>query len=161
MGLVCLDNHVLIWGIKEEASPGQEPMIPLAKSYLKHLADTSTNVIIPSVVVAEFLMRIPTQLHATVTNLFNKSFTVAPFDTAAATNFARIWQTQKDKNLIEELILSGKTKQELKIDSMIVAIAVSRGAELIISHDEGLKRFADGFIPVHDIPFISQQNYLL
>lgn len=158
MRLVCLDNHVLIWGIKEEATEGQESMIPRAKAFIESLDNPDYSVLIPTIVIGEFLMRIPVDMHATVMNLFNRSFIVAPFDMIAASKFAEIWQTKKAQEVINELVKSGKTREELKVDRMIVAIAVSREAECIYSHDEALKIFAQGYIAVKEIPFISKQS---
>lgn len=45
----------------------------------------------------------------------------------------------------------------MKIDRMIVATAVSRKADCIYSEDEGLKAFAEGYIPVYPIPYIAKQ----
>ena len=65
MSLVCFDNHVLVWGIKEQATPGQEDMIPRTKAFISKLQNDKVHVLIPSVVVAEFLMPIPPDMHAT------------------------------------------------------------------------------------------------
>lgn len=161
MKLVCLDSHILIWSIKEEATPGQEAMIPKSKAFLRWLDETNTRVLIPTVIIAEFLMRIPPDMHTTVSNLMQQDFLIAPFDTQAAANFSKIWQTNKEQKVIRELIASGKTRQELKVDSMIVAIAVSRNAECVYSYDDGLKKFANGYIDVKQIPELPEQKALL
>tara|TARA_Y100000310_G_C20069107_1_gene528503 strand:+ start:51 stop:551 length:501 start_codon:yes stop_codon:yes gene_type:complete len=158
MKLVCFDNHVLIWGIKEEASPGQEDMIPRAKSFIKELDESNTKVLIPSVVIAEFLMRIPPEAHTTITNLFSKSFLVASFDTAAASHFATIWQAKKNQGGIAKIQEEmGTTREELKVDALIVATAVSHQVERIYSHDRGVKAFGEGFVDVQEVPFIPSQ----
>ena len=158
MAIVCIDTNILIWGIKEEANQGQEEMIPRAKSFLKSLENTATKILIPSIVMAEFLMRIPSELHPTITNLFSKNFLVVPFDIAAATQCSKIWRDQKDSTAIKQLVANGSTRAELKADRMIVATALSRSAECIYSHDKTLKIFANGFIQVKDIPFIPKQT---
>ena len=157
MSLVCFDNHILVWGIKEQATLGQEDMIPRAKALIKHLDEIHDHILIPSVVVAEFLLPIPSEEHALVLNLFNRSFLVASFDTAAASIFAKIWRSKKEQSVIDALAKGGKTRTELRTDSQIVAIAVSQKAECIYSHDEALKSFAKDYIDVKEIPFIPQQ----
>jgi len=158
MNLVCFDNHVLVWGIKEQATPGQEEMIPRTKALIHKLQEDRIHVLIPSVVIAEFLMPIPLDMHATVINLFDKAFVVVPFDAAAASQFARIWLSNKGQELVNGLIRSGSTKAELKVDSLIVATAVSHNAECIYSDDSGVKAFAQGFVQVRNIPFLSEQT---
>lgn len=89
MSLICFDTHVLIWGIKEEAKEGQEDRIPLTKRFIDKLS-ADDNVLIPSIVMAEFLIPIPSKQHAMVINLFKKKFIIAPFDALAASKFALI-----------------------------------------------------------------------
>lgn len=158
LNVVCFDHHILVWGIKEQATAGQEEMVPRAKAFLKSLTETQTHVLIPSIVIAEFLMPIPLELHATVVNLFDRSFMVVPFDSAAASAFARIWQAKKGQAIVEDLVANGKTRAELRADSMIVATAYARNASCIYSHDNGVKAFAKDFILVKDIPVVPQQQ---
>jgi len=35
MAVVCLDSQILVWGIKQQATAGQEDMIPRANAFLK------------------------------------------------------------------------------------------------------------------------------
>ncbi len=156
MSLICFDNHVLIWGIKEQAKEGQEDKISLAKRFIDKLS-ADDNVLIPSIVLAEFLIPIPPDQHAMVINLFNKNFIIAPFDALAASKFALIWQTNKPPETAKQLIKDNATRAELRADSMIVATAVARKAECIYSYDGWVKKFAKGFIEVREIPFVPQE----
>ena len=161
MKTICLDTHILIWGIKEQSSLGQEEMIPRAKRFLRHLESEHNIVLVPSVVVAELLMSIPPNLHATVTNLLDKGFVIPPFDLQASTHFARIWQDKQNQGVIEQLKHNYQAKrEEIKADCLIVATALSRGAECIYSYDSKLKIFASGHINVEDIPIIPDQQPL-
>ncbi len=154
--IICLDNNVLLWGIKEDCSEGQEEMIPRTKEFIDSIS-LDTTVIVPSIVVGEFLMRIPEKLHAMVINLFNKNFIIAPYDPLCASKFATIWKANKPPEEAEKIMKLGTTRAELKADSMIVATAVARKADCIYSNDRGIKTFAKGFISVKDIPFIEKQ----
>jgi predicted nucleic acid-binding protein len=155
MNLVCVDSHLLIWGIKSEATLGQEKMIPIAKGFIKHLNDEHTKVMIPSIVVAEFLLKIPPTAFQTITNLIDMNFMVVSFDAKAACKFAEIWQQRF--NEVKHSLTEPKTRDALKADSMIVATAVANNAQCLYSHDEGVKSFAKGYIPVEEIPFIATQ----
>lgn len=150
MQLVCLDTHILIWGIKEEASEGQENMIPIAKAFFKE-ADLKENlqIQIPSIVVGEFLMRIPPDLHITVMNLLQTSFQIPPFDLASASAFATIWQgKERLRNSLKDEI----SREKMKVDCQIVAIATTHTADCIFSHDKYLTKFAEGYIRVKELP---------
>jgi len=79
----------------------------------------------------------------------------------AASQFAKIWLSKKGQEFVNNLIKSGRTKAELKIDSLIVATAISQKAECIYSHDDGVKAFAQDYIEVKEIPFIPRQTSML
>ena len=120
MEIVCLDNHILVWGIKEEASSGQEEMIHRAKRFFKWLDNEGYKVLIPANVIAEFLMLIPHEGHGKVISQFNRYFIVAPFDTAAASCFAKIWRKRNDDGTIERLKENGVTKNKITGISLIL-----------------------------------------
>ena len=66
MSLIVLDTQILIWAVKREATPGQEPMIEKAARYLEHLDKCKDQMIIPGVVVSEFLANVPDERQAAV-----------------------------------------------------------------------------------------------
>ncbi len=107
MKLVCLDNHILIWGIKEEATPGQEDMVHKARLFFKWLDENDIKALIPANVLAEFLMLISHERHEEVIRLFNKYFIVVPFDAAAASCYAKVWQERNDDGTIDKLKQEG------------------------------------------------------
>jgi predicted nucleic acid-binding protein len=158
MKQVCVDNHVLLWGLREVATDGQEEMIPRTKQFLKDCEETSTRILVPSVVLAELLTAIEPKYHALTTNLLEKGFSIAPFDAAAAQAFAKLWQQRKESGLVDRIRAEdGATRQELKADCMIVAIALVRKAEAIYSHDGKLRKFSDGLVPVLEVPRLQEQ----
>ena len=55
MKLVCVDNHVLVWGIKEQAMDGQEDMIPRTKAFFDDCKKNDIQIMVPAVVVGEML----------------------------------------------------------------------------------------------------------
>lgn len=156
--IVCLDTHILIWGIQNSSSLGQEDMIQKAIDLLVWLQENDYLVVVPSIVLAELLMRVPTELHMEVNRILEKSFFIAPFDTLAASHFASIWQKKKEDGAISQLkeakIL---TREAIKFDCQIVAIAIARNAEMIYSHDIGVQKFGEGLIQVQEIPFFPKQ----
>lgn len=161
MNLVCLDTHILIWGIKEESTSGQEHMVTKAKLFFRWLDEEGIKAVIPSNVIAEFLMLIPHEKHGEVINHFNKNFIVVPFDTAAASCFAKIWRERNDDGTIERLKKEGTTKAKITFDCQIIATAITRGALCIYSYDEDLTKFANRYIEVKQMPDIPDQLNLL
>ncbi len=157
MSLICVDNHLLIWGVRNEASPGQEAMISKAVRYINFVDEQKDDILVPSVVVAEFLAGIADERSAAVLAVLERRFRVAPFDTPAAVVAAKIWRKVKSENagLLEELKDGGSSRPKIKADIQIIATAVVRKADRIITHDTGLQKLAQGWIeavPIPDIP---------
>lgn len=90
MSLVCIDNHILIWGIRKTATPGQEAMIERTAQLLEYLDEQKTQVIVPAPVIAEFLVGADEHDHTRILQTLQQRFIVAPFDTLAALATARV-----------------------------------------------------------------------
>lgn len=148
MKVACLDTHILIWGIKEEAEPGQEHMIQLAKNLLAKLDEDKIMVVIPSIVLGEFLMRVPKNEHANVLKKLEKRFIITSFDVKASSCFANLWQNKKEIRNNEPTC----TRDHLKADLMIVASAITSGSEIIYSCDDHIPKAAGDEIKCSDIP---------
>jgi len=160
--IVCFDNHVLIWGIEQNARPSQQEMILRTKHFLDSLSKDNTKAIVPAVVLSEFLMPIPAEKIGYYLNVISRNLMIAPYDAVAAIEFARIWQAKMEQKVIEKLRKEeGFGKNHLKIDGMIVATAITKKATCICSYDKGLKKFAEGYIEVREIPNLPSQQSLL
>lgn len=157
MGLVCFDTQVLIWGIQGHARITQQHMIVRTKNFIRHLGQHNTKVLIPSVVLAEFLMGIPSDRHAAVAAYLQNSFIVAPFDASAALAFAQIWQENKQASVYQTLRDEGVSRREIKVDCQIVAITLAARASIIYTHDPHLAKFAGNRIEISEVPEIPTQ----
>jgi predicted nucleic acid-binding protein len=152
MDLVCFDTQIIIWGVKKQATPGQEDNIDKAKYLISTCEQQKINIMVPSVVVAEVLCALDPGLHNAFSELMHRRFIVPPFDTQAALHFARMWRNKKQPK--DE---SGISRAEMKADFMIIATALARRAECIYSQDIGLKKFAQDYIDVKPLPKIERQ----
>jgi predicted nucleic acid-binding protein len=157
MKVVCFDTNVAIWAIHEQATPGQEYMIERTQRFIQQLDANKDKIMIPSVVLSEFLLPIPAEHHALTLNLMQRSFIIAPFDLQASAVFAKIWQIKHAAATIQELRQQGFTRTQLKADCMIVATAIAKGAGCIYSHDKDVRKFSEGQIDCYDIPDIPGQ----
>lgn len=158
MDLVCFDTQQMIWGIKEQATEGEEDMVARTKAFIRHLDEKGTRILVPSIVVAELLIRVPPELHSMVSNLVERSFVVGDFDLRASSCFARMWRDKKDRGVIQTLQHQASVaKVKLRADCMIAATAVANGASCIYSHDKDVKAIAEGHILVREVPLIEEQ----
>jgi predicted nucleic acid-binding protein len=148
MSSACLDNHILIWGIRKEATPGQEPMILRAELFLKYLEKAETVVVVPSVVIGEFLVKVPAEKHQEVQAVLEKRFQIVPYDGAAAACAAKIFQEHKNSG-----VSRGSTSRDiLKADIQILATAITRKVGRLYTHDGELAKLAEKYLPVGQMP---------
>lgn len=155
--IACVDTHVLIWGIREEASAGQERMITRSKHLLSELDKVEARIIVPAPVVMEALIGLDPLRHQAFLGRLARQFVIAPFDARAAAEAASIWLTvNQGQQLADEIRLASKgaTRKEITCDIMILAIAIARGALVLYSEDGTLARLATrvGRIRVEGIP---------
>jgi predicted nucleic acid-binding protein len=159
--LVVVDTQALIWGVKEDSTAGQEAMIARAKAFLRN--EEGLDLAIPTVVLGELLVRVPSELHPMVTNLVSGGYALLGYDARAASEFARLFKKRLDDGTIEELRDgdAGETRRKTKADLMVVATAIAHGADYIVSNDAGLQTLAEGEILVQDLPTGSEQIELM
>jgi predicted nucleic acid-binding protein len=137
--MICLDTPVLIWGVRGFASRGQEHEIDNAGRYIKWLKLKEQTVMIPTPVLAEYLVgESATDRHDGT--IFETGFQIAPFDLRAAVIAAEL---ARDIGLIKSIKKEEDVSHQcIKTDIMLAAIAIERKAEKIITTDNGFKIFS-------------------
>ena len=162
MSLIVVDTQILIWAVKREATPGQEPMIEKAVRYLEYVDKCNDQLIVPSVVVSEFLANVPDEREAAVLQALEKRFMVIPFDTLAAVHAARIWRANSSGNrsLVQQLKADGFRNAKIKADIQIIGTALARRAVRITTHDDGLIKNSTGHIEAGPMPNLPSQPEL-
>jgi predicted nucleic acid-binding protein len=161
MSIVCLDTHIVIWGIKKQAAKGQENMIVKAESFLAWLDESKKKVIIPVPVISELLVPVPNDAHEKFLQTIHSKFRVVPFDEIAAVKMAQIFSAKADEPGIKAYRAEHQIPREkMKIDFQIASIAIVRQAECIYSHDPRLKKFVGDLIQIKEMPNIGIQTTL-
>lgn len=150
MNLVCFDTNGVIWGVKKQATVGQEENIEKARFLIEKCEREGIKIMVPSVVIAEFLCREEIQSYNKLVELMNRSFIIPPFDTQAAVHFATLRRNRKQLGVDEDKV----ERKEMIADLMIIAIALARKADCIYSGDKNLAKFAKGYIDVKALPII-------
>lgn len=149
--IYCVDSNIIVWGIKKQATDGQEEMIARAEKFFSRIDEYQDYVIIPTIVLAEVLAPEPTIIRAKYLEILNKTFVIAPFDARAALKYAEMMsgRLEEVKTISNDI---GIPRQKMKADHMVIATAIVNGANCIYSTDTGLKAFANGYIDVKDLP---------
>jgi hypothetical protein len=134
-------------------------MIPRAKYLFSELTRTQTKILIPSIVVGEFLLGIPLDMHGKIlSNLGESGFITLPYDLQAAARFATLWKEREEKGLIQKIKEEYEARRtQLRADCMIIATALAQNSSCIYSHDGRLRAFAGDAIHVYDLPTEQRQ----
>ncbi len=150
----CCDSNVFIWGIKEQSNPAEMHRIAEALRFFDWCDKLGFEIMFPSVVIAECLALEPIDRHAAIMRIVYESFRVVNFDEKSALRYANILNQDKFKQALSDSRDLGISRAKMKVDFLIVACAVAHGAGKIISNDIGLRKFAEGILPVDGIPAI-------
>lgn len=140
MNLVGIDCHILIWGVQKTARPGQEQMILRSITLLDKLDQEKAKVMVSSVAVGEFLVKLSPIEQDAVKEILGKRFLIAPYDLAAAVCAARIRQSIDVPELRAEF--PDLSRKDISADCQILATAVTRRVCKLYTHDEPLIKMA-------------------
>lgn len=157
--IVCLDTHILIWALRD-IPPGEEDESGLrAQALLALLEKDKHTVLIPSPVLSEFLLGVEEERQPEIAQEITRRFEVVPFDAAAAVATASLWVRKNGGRSLSSTVgasVGNTPRQAIKVDFQILGIAISRRAEVIYSHDRGLKALARGeSVRVEEMPPLS------
>ena len=76
----CVDTHVLIWGLLEQANESQRPMVVETKYLLGKLEKEKIRIIVPAPVLMETLLGLEHEHHQSFLGRLSRQFLVAPLD---------------------------------------------------------------------------------
>ena len=129
--MICLDTNILIFGIQRRAAPEYQAQMEAASYYLDSLAEDD-DVMIPSIVVAEYLQGFPDpNVRQQQYEILARRFIIPSFDAHAAKIAADIGVKLGRLRDIDEL--SGLSKPEVRADVNIIATAVANGANVMMT----------------------------
>lgn len=157
--MICFDTGPIIWGVQGKARPGQEDMVARTKRYLRYLRKQKEPIMVPTPVIAEYLIPFGPQEQEKQVRAFEEGFFVPSFDIRAALVAAQLEHNAKLITAIRRD--SNIDRNMLRVDAQIVAIAIVNMAEKIITADpQHLKKLAQGKIAVTEVPDIHEQPEL-
>lgn len=132
---ICLDAHVLIWGIRNEAVTGQESMCERARQLISWLAQQKNfEVTLPSIVVAEAIARANDEQARAALRAFRRDWIVLPFDEHSAVEARRVFQRFDQRR--KEGAPKPPCRDCLMGDVKILGTMLAHGAKVIFTHDE-------------------------
>jgi len=138
----------LVWGIKQV---GNRDYLRRARWLFEELDRDDARIIVPAVVVAEYLTNVPEHLRMGVLAEFTGRFFVAPFDAKCAPVSARLWQ----KGRRGRVGRNPGDRKCLRADTLIIATAYVHGAREFYSGDAKCRKLAEGLMDPKDLPDIA------
>lgn len=154
--MICLDTLPLIWGVQGAGRPSQSHMVERTRGYLRDLETRGQSVLIPAPVLYEYLLNFPPEAQKEQLVILQRQFIVGSLDLRAACLAAELQARYGAAQLKATRSELGLGKQEVKIDFMILAIAIVNKAEVVISEDLQMPKFAQGQIMVTGVPEVPQ-----
>lgn len=147
MRTVAVETNVLIWGVKNQCTPGQESMKKRARQLLRVLEQEEASIIVPAISIAELMAPMSEAQRGRFLQVMEARFVCAPFNTRAASIAAKLWHEHKALPKKQQL-----TRTVLKADVFIIASAFAAGARVFYSHDAKCRALADKIMIAHDLP---------
>jgi len=144
--VVAMDSMVLVWGVRKSGTPED---IKRAGFLFKELEQDEAQIIIPSIVVAEFITPIRTsEGRARTVAAMSERFFIAPFDAMDAVLAAELWNAGKSRR---EMGKRG-ARVCLRADALIVATAKNHGAKEFFTNDDTCFRMAESVMTATRLP---------
>ena len=142
---VGLDTMTLIWGLtKDNPRRGNQRQANLAEMQVRSLIlldilnEEKQEIVIPTITVAELLVKVPLDKHESFISEIQSRFFCAPFDLRASAVAARLWVQHRELPKAEQI-----ARSVLKADIMIVATAKVAGVTRFFSHERKCRRLAE------------------
>lgn len=157
MTLVMLDTNVLQAITQAQAgSTAQHDRDALA--WLEQASAKQVQIALSTIVIGEFLAAYEDRLHADILGRFTADFMVFPFDLQAAQRFAVLRNKQASEKTLAAAQQAGskKSKQEMRVDSLIIAHAMAIQADALVSLDQDMASLALGMIDIQ-APILPQR----
>ena len=148
---IAIDTNILIWGIRQAATVGQEAKVDEAGAFLEWAAERGDEITVPATAISEYLVGEPAANHPAILSRLAETFRILPFDLRAVSLAARLRQ---DPSFLEQQRAAfGTTRVHVKADIEIVATAKACGAEKLFSNDKQLRHLAhEAKLPASPLP---------
>ena len=137
---------ILVWGIRRDGTEEQQQRARWLFESLEQQDDAQ--IIIPSVVLAEYLSPVKESEHANVMAEVSNRFIVAPFDVRCASLAAKLFKSGRP----DRSTSGTEWRKCLRADTLIIATAKIHGAKVLYSGDRNCLSLARSVMDARDLP---------
>lgn len=138
----------LQWAVRKI---GPSDKIKHATILFAELERDDAQIILPSIVVAEFIIPVPASARPDVVASLRERFLIEPFDTKDAIMAARLW----DYGKVNRAMGAPGARLAMRADTLIIATAVGHGATEFYTDDEDCFTMANKVMTAKRLPTIA------
>lgn len=146
--IYCIDTHTFIWAVKKQAEAHDNHRLEEGKAFRKWLKDCKHQAMVPSMVIAEALIKENEEDHSKILNESFKSFMVVGFDERCALKYGELLRLERWEIAKFEQRSNDIRREKMKIDHMILCCALVNGAHGLFTEDPDFIRFAKPHIKI-------------
>ncbi|MCL2646048.1 MAG: PIN domain-containing protein [Phycisphaerales bacterium] len=140
----------LIWALKDNPTEENADFHRRAELLMKQLTRDKAIVVLPTIVIGEYLCKVPKSSHGQIVAKLQERFRIVPFDVRASSMAADLWQ--KRQNLPH-------SRRLLKADMLVIASAEAAGAERFYSADAECRAVAELVMEAYDLPTFNEKLF--
>lgn len=159
--LVAIDSNALVFGVLLLSASGTHKhdadLVQRAKWLFEKLDREEAQIIVPAIVVAEYLSHVEQRRHAEMIELMRARFVLPSFDVKSASLAAELFNHGQASRANKG---SPNGRKVLRADSLIVATAKTQGARVFYSHDENCRAMAErAKMDAFDLPTMPEELF--
>lgn len=144
--IVAIDSMILAWSLRDDGNQEQRSK---TQWLFEQLEEEEAQIVVPTVVAAEFLVPLPEARRAEMLAAMSERFLLAPFDVRCAAIAASLIPSALDGRVRG----TAHSRHSVKVDAMMVATAKVWNASRIYSNDSGCRELAKRLeLAAHDLP---------
>lgn len=147
MSACALDTNILIWSRKTPSTKHEKEISRCVKLLFHQIAEEKISVVIPTLVLAEYLAGSPQHKHGKLIEIFDSKFTCVPFDVKGAAIAATLWKSNQKLKQTDR-----QSRKLLKADALIIASAKAAGASSFYTLDEKARKLASNIMNAPPLP---------
>lgn len=146
--IVGFDTQTLVFGVRRQ---GTSEQLERAKWLFEELEAERAQVLLPTIVISEYLVPVDKRHHAAIIEAINGRFLVKPFDVECASLAAELFKIGKAKR--PQNVPMGR--EVLRSDTLIIATAKVHKAKVFYSDDADCRALANEVMEARPLPINS------
>jgi predicted nucleic acid-binding protein len=151
--IVGIDTQTLVWAVRRQGSAGD---LERARWLFEELQIAEAQVLIPTVVVAEYLVPADKKSHASIIEAIHRKFLIRPFDIECASLAAELFKVGKPMRPAGVPL----GREVLRSDTLIIATAKVHKAKVFYSDDKDCRDLAATVLDARPLPVNSPHLFV-